>query len=431
MPIPGHGSKKTVMNTNIPEYTPPQPLPPPMLGAELDTFTHKSVVVRLPTVLLRSLKENDFPPEITACLESLRAEIPDARLRPLRKNNAPDAASWTEMIAPLLDRDQLGPDWLHTPWLFVEHYFYRRMMEAIGFFEPGPWEKYDPFAYQKEMSLKETLHSIQAFSLLLEEMIADHGQPLDEALAQMVRINLWGNQGDLSLWPAGTKRTATGLADLTREQYLLVDNTAQVVSYLLGLNCPARRIDFILDNAGLELVFDLGFANFLLSRGIIDQVVFHAKVHPTFVSDTMLKDISFTLRFLASQPDAAVAGFAMRVEDHLSSQRLMLKDHFYWNSPRFWWEMPDDLAKDLMDSCLVISKGDAHYRRLQGDRHWPFETPFATVMQYMRTPLLVQRVIKSEMMLELSPARQEELDRLDPDWQIDGHWGVMHFYQPL
>ena len=410
--------------------TPPQPLPPSMLGAELGTFTHKSVVVRLPTVLQRSLQENDFSPEIVARLEALRAEIPEARLRPLLPNNAPDASSWKAMIAPLLDGDNLGPDWLHTPWLFVEHYFYRRMMEAIGFFEPGKWEKYDPFSYQKERSLEETLHSIEAFSLLLEEMIAGNSQAPDEALAQMVRMNLWGNQGDLSLWPAGTKRSATGLAELTREQYLLVDNTSQVVSHLLGLDCPARRIDFVLDNAGLELVFDLGFADFLLSRGIADQVVFHAKVHPTFVSDTMLKDIAFTLRYLASQPDSAVAGFAQRVEEHLSSQHLMLKEHFYWNAPLFWWEMPAGLAQEFEGSCLVISKGDAHYRRLQGDRHWPFETPFAHVMQYMRTPLLVQRVIKSEMMLELPVTRQEEINRLDPDWQIDGHWGVIHFYRP-
>ena len=35
-----------------------------------------------------------------------------------------------------------------------ESYFYRRVLDAVGFFEPGPWRGVDPFAPLKRAELE-------------------------------------------------------------------------------------------------------------------------------------------------------------------------------------------------------------------------------------------------------------------------------------
>ena len=57
------------------------------------------------------------------------------------------------------------------------------------------------------------------------------------------------------------------------------------------------------------------------------------------------------------------------------------------------WEMPLELHRQLSTSYLVLSKGDANYRRLLGDRHWDFTTPFAQAVGSVPAPLLALRTI--------------------------------------
>jgi hypothetical protein len=102
-------------------------------------------------------------------------------------------------------------------------------------------------------------------------------------------------------------------------------------------------------------------------------------------------------------------------------------EHFFWNSPLYWWEMPEDVGREQARSSLLISKGDANYRRLTGDRHWPFTLPFADVVCYTPVPLLALRVIKSELALGLRPGQAEAVSREDPNWLFDGKWGVIQF----
>lgn len=45
------------------------------------------------------------------------------------------------------------------------------------------------------------------------------------------------------------------------------------------------------------------------------------------------------------------------------------------------WEMPLSLAELLSEQDLMIGKGDANYRRLVGDLHWPYETPLNQVLE--------------------------------------------------
>ncbi|RPI26313.1 MAG: DUF89 family protein, partial [Chloroflexota bacterium] len=91
------------------------------------------------------------------------------------------------------------------------------------------------------------------------------------------------------------------------------------------------------------------------------------------------------------------------------------------------WEMPPYLYQRFSQSHLVISKGDANYRRILGDRHWPYTTPIDQIVSYFPAPLLLLRALKSEVAAGLPAAQIERAARQDTTWLIDGRWGVIQF----
>ena len=64
------------------------------------------------------------------------------------------------------------------------------------------------------------------------------------------------------------------------------------------LAAGVARVDFVNDNAGRELLFDLAFASFLLKQGWTRRVVFHLKSRPFFVSDAMPQDVRHLVALL-------------------------------------------------------------------------------------------------------------------------------------
>jgi hypothetical protein len=206
-------------------------------------------------------------------------------------------------------------------------------------------------------------------------------------------------------------------------------NHAPGAEYLLALKGKLDRVDFLLDNAGLELVHDLLLADFLLESGLVRAVRLHAKAHPTFVSDAIGRDFQDTLDFLAQMRDADTQQIAGRLRLAMQMGQLQLREHFFWTSPLNMWEMPDELWWELGEAILVISKGDANYRRLVGDRHWPFDAPLEDIWNYSPTSLLALRVSKSQVMVGLQPGQAGEMDQVDPQWMTDGRWGMVQFYR--
>ena len=82
--------------------------------------------------------------------------------------------------------------------------------------------------------------------------------------------------------------------------FILADHSESIWQYLCGLkaakNDAARAstptvVHFILDNSGAELFMDLCLADWLISRGVVDQIVLHTKAYPWFISDAMEHDI--------------------------------------------------------------------------------------------------------------------------------------------
>jgi hypothetical protein len=82
-----------------------------------------------------------------------------------------------------------------------------------------------------------------------------------------------------------------------------------------------------------ELAGDLVLADYLLICEIAEEVRFHLKTHPTFVSDAMGKDVRQAIEFLAASSLTATSILEKRLGSHLESGRLQLSEHFFWNRP--------------------------------------------------------------------------------------------------
>ncbi len=85
-----------------------------------------------------------------------------------------------------------------------------------------------------------------------------------------------------------------------------------------------------------------------------------------------------------------------RLQASLDDDRLHLQTSFFWTSPLPAWEMPPELRQELARPGLLISKGDANYRRWLGDRQWPFTTSIQQILAYRPAPLLLLRVMKAD-----------------------------------
>ena len=118
-------------------------LPPPLMTSEPGSFARATIVERKPEIIRRVIADNVYPPEIVTALDMFRDEIAHGVIAPLSED-APDAAFWNAHQAQYADKT-----WLEVPWYFAETYFYRRLLEAARYFQPGPWQCRDPFAKQK------------------------------------------------------------------------------------------------------------------------------------------------------------------------------------------------------------------------------------------------------------------------------------------
>ncbi len=406
---------------------PIQPIPEPLRGAEEGTFTHYTITVRFKNIIRQVLKDNQFSPKIVSELEKLKEEIPDAPIRTLRDTDAPDFSDWLRYSAPYRNNMPDGSPWLQAPWFFVETYFYRRILEATGYFQPGPDFKKDPFMRQKRLGLEEGLETIRTSSRRIQQWLADPAQDNPRIIKKLLEMAVWGNQADLSMWPSGGTKAGPNHQENQQQAHLLVDQSEALSDYLSALQPQVVRVDILADNAGLELAQDLFLVDFLLNSKLAQVVCLHLKPHPTFVSDAMIKDVLDTISTFGENPDAEIRTFGQRLQSHIDTQRLRLADDYFWTSPLSGWEMPDHLKYDLGKSDLIISKGDANYRRLLGDRHWPFTTPLEKILRYMPASLAALRVLKSEVAAGHPAGQPQEMTNKDRDWLTDGKWAVIQF----
>ncbi len=291
----------------MPVLLPNLPIPEPIRALEPGTWAFTTVSMRLPEIARRVLAENKLGTNPVQRLERLIAELPHGQIRPLDEPAAPDQQEWDAYIAPFQ-----GESWLAVPWFFAETYFYRRVLEAVGYYRPGAGLLVDPFTHQKKLGLETSLPMIRSLSARVEEFLAD-SISTQEGLKALLYADLWGNRADLSLWPADRSESAERTGHGRPDSALLANDAAQAVDYLVGLQGPVRVV-IVLDNAGFELAADLLLGYYLMSKGIAQELIFQVKIHPTFVSDAIDADVRHTLAVLgddhSSCPSATGAGIA-------------------------------------------------------------------------------------------------------------------------
>jgi len=376
---------------------------PRILTAEPQEYAHAVLAERHPALIEQVRAAHPYGPEQHAALDALRAEITGGPVAPLSAD-APDADAWRVWTAPYL-----GGSWFELPCLIAEAFFYRRLLEAVGYVRPGVWQGVDPFGPAKAAELA----AVQGAS--------DRTPTREDLLLAAV----WGNQADLGFLLDHGGRAAPG----DTGEGLLVDESPRLWEALAAAR-PGPVV-YVADNAGREITADLLLVDRLLADGL--SVVLHVKPSPTFVSDATVPDVVAALGALSARGDAArgdagSAG-AGRLRAAARDGALAVRTHWFWTTPFSFHHLPPDLVAQVRASRFVLLKGDLNYRRVLGDLWWPPTADFAAATTYLPAPVGVLRTLKSDVVAGLPAEVAGRLERDEPGWRTSGRYAVIQLGQ--
>ncbi|MFF4863555.1 damage-control phosphatase ARMT1 family protein [Streptomyces sp. NPDC002405] len=382
---------------------PANPSAPVLVGDEPGSFPHSVLAERHPAVIRQVRDAFPYGPGqhraldalLESCAEGVIDDLPAA---------APDRDRWQHWGLG----QYAGHSWFDVPWLWSESYFYRRLLEAVGYFAPGPWQGIDPFRPSKlaELDSPETDEELAA----LDEL---EGKPAAERADALLHGSLWGNRADL-----GFRLSAGGAEAGPPVPALVADDRAALWSLLppsgTGTLC------LVADNAGRELVPDLLLVAHLLAHGRVRRAVLHVKPYPYYVSDATTADVIDAVRRLTAAPGAA-AEHGRLLWAAMADGRLTVRAHPFSCAPLPYADMPADLREEFAAATLTVFKGDLNYRRLVGDRLWPPTTPFADATGYFPGPLAALRTLKSDVITGLDADTEAALDAAEGErWRVAG-----------
>ncbi|MGI8330271.1 damage-control phosphatase ARMT1 family protein [Actinomadura scrupuli] len=392
MPLPGADAEDAVRLPDAPE----------LLSNDPDGYAWGVLRDRTPKLIRQFSDAHPYEPGQRRALSDLLEEMLTGTVQPLG-DGAPDRAAWDEW-----GRDHFGRRWADVPFLWWESYFYRRVLAAVGFFEPGPWFWVDPFESLKSAELRDP--ALEADLAALDQVFR---LPVEEQAQAKLLASLWGNRADLGF--------RVELGDEHPEQAgLVADDSARLWSLL-----PAgagNRVCVVADNAGRELVADLVLIDHLMAGDLAGSVALHVKPRPYYVSDAITTDVVACLRRLAATPGTAAA-ISGRLWAAMGDGRLTLHTHEFYCAPWSFHRLPADLAREFAGACLTLVKGDLNYRRLVGDRGWPGSLPFADVTAYFPGPVAALRTLKSDVVTGVDPAVLAALDATGEAWRTTGTHG--------
>lgn len=354
-------------------------------------------------------------------LDPLPPESPEGRVKEWNE--------WKQILQPFLDNEET---WLSAPWLATEFFVYRRLMEAIGYWDEGTaGYKYDPFARQKQAGLESSVGSAEPMLSKIPTL-----PKTSEGIELAASIALWGNKMDLSIWPADAADTHVDIFTsilASASENLLHDDFDKLASHCKQLReNGGGNVDIIVDNAGFELITDLALAQHLVESGIASCVTFQLKSHPTFVSDALEKDLRGHIDYYKNLdpgkfPNAHKAG--MQWQELLDTNKWKCSENNFWVQAFPMWQMTEPLRTNLKERCdLAFVKGDANYRRLLGDCMWDLDAPFDLVVgNYFPCPVIALRTLKAEIGCGMDLHQIERAKQLDESWMVNGRFGVVQF----
>lgn len=491
-------------------------MPTPLSALDKSSFAYKTVKDRLPVIVAKtidsitrtkeiiskSLKtDNDSEKDISSNLKAAVGELSQLRHeimtnKPLLQLNDEfiDANMWNELINSSSTTGVVHWDlviekplkWFSAPWLIVECYMYRRMHSA--FLKRQNISNFDHFSIQKEDSTRNSALSITEMISHMKDIgerikSADLFDPeIENDFCHMLQLCLWGNKCDMSLSGGDTvNHQVNPLDQVDRFYQKIIVNDMEIIWKALKSIAIKReekgkkvRVDIVLDNAGFELFVDFCLADFLIMSGLADEVFFHCKCIPWFVSDTVRNDFYWLIEqseqmcaiitaeeIAARQPvispetppssrnspktakttpkttpvvspevvieeeevDSKIALRNKRItedpaavwSDRLKDGFWFLVEHEFWTSPFDYNEMPKrapELYQTLKSSDLIIFKGDLNYRKLVGDIAWKPTTPFKTAIRdFHPAPLVALRTLKADVIVGLDATQLGNIKR--------------------
>jgi len=379
--------------------------------SEPASFAEQTILKRKPQILRRIALTRAFGQSVIDQLAEFDDEITGGTVKPLTEQFI-DTALWKDAWAP-----HEGKTWRELPWFFAECYFYRRVLEITGYYQPGDGHHIDPFAPDKREALAYGLADITSIVKFVPPDLSP-----EERLTLWLHRSLWGNRADLSNRNLLEQTRRSG--DATQQRLLLIDHTAELLERFYS--GKARKVEFVCDNAGLELISDLFLADELIAQKLVDRVVFNLKPCPFFVSDAMLEDVAVTLSVLQNSPDERISGVHARLDQAALTGKMRLTTHPFWITPYHFNDMPADLSHQFAETDLLILKGDVNYRRLLEDRHWPHTADLGAIARRMPTSFVSLRTLKSEIIVGLEEGVAEAVASQDKDWLTNGERGLLH-----
>ncbi|MCZ9354289.1 damage-control phosphatase ARMT1 family protein [Streptomyces mutabilis] len=372
---------------------------PVLRGDEPGSFPHGVLAERHPAIIRQVREAFPHGPERRRALDALLRSCADGVVEPLPADaDARDRDRWADWGMD----EYAGRSWYDVPWLWAESHFYRRLLDAVGYFGPGPWQGVDPFRPAKlaELDAPETDEELAALDGL-------DALSADERTRSLLHGSLWGNRADLGF------RLSEGGGDAGGEVAALVADDSDALWSLLppagpGTPGPAT-LCLVADNAGWELVPDLLLVSHLLGEGRVDRAVLHVKPYPYYVSDATPTDVLDALRRLVAVGGAAAA-YGDRLWAALTDGRVTVRAHPFSCAPLPYSDMPADLRAEFAAATVTVLKGDLNYRRLVGDCRWPPTTPFADVTAYFPGPVAALRTLKSDVITGLTAETERALE---------------------
>lgn len=383
-----------------------------------DVFTLDTITKRMPKIIQSTvaampsaLKTPDFEQNIKA----LQDEMKDGAQLRLLTGDSPrvGADRWNEHLTEFIDR---GEGWHTAPWWVVENYMYKRLLEEMDRCGSEA-ASYDPFEAVKLEALEQSAEPLESSLQPLVKLTAEASEEAPgssarrEALEASLLRSLWGNQADLSL-SAGEVTSVSG----GQLENLVSDHRSEALDLLLS----SKKVVVVMDNYGLEVLCDLVLVDAILSL-TDSSVSLHVKDAPVFVSDVTDKDVPKVLKWLETR----LPELAERLNAHLGTGRLKAEAYSYYTTARSFWEVPAELQSDFSDAAVVL-KGDANFRRLLGDLHWPYDTDFAEYARsfWQGSGLICLRTMKSGVAIGIPDGEQERAQEArKDDWLTSGVFG--------
>ncbi|CAF1444116.1 unnamed protein product [Adineta ricciae] len=434
--------------------------PPPLSAKDEKSFAYETIKDRLPLIVTKivdflarhrssiakqygEVGENECKSCIGA-MDKLRYEIArDKLISLLNDNHTDDLQIWNECLQKEIDQGKVL-SWFQSSWLLVECYMYRKIAEA--FYSTKYLQHIDPFFELKQRTF---YASVGAINVVLAQLnvdiepnidVVNNKSTIEQQFYNYMEISLWGNQCDLSLsGGAHSSQEHDPFHQITElKSHILINHATSVFNYLVDqqaylLNFDVS-VDFVLDNAGFELLTDLCLADFLISKRLCSRITLYLKCLPWFVSDATKSDFTWLLEQLSNtSADPTWQAAAKRWQQYIQNGQWIVQTHRFFTLPYDYSQMQQispELYSVMSESKLIIFKGDLNYRKLVGDLRWPVNECFETALRgFQPTSLVVLRTCKADVQLELDLKLVQQVAKLDPRWMVNGKWAVIqaHF----